>query len=62
VGIRKIEVGLPVPRRVPSTRPENVVRRIDGCAQLTWSDWRRRHQARAKLNHYRRRQTIDNHA
>jgi SRSO17 transposase len=27
---------------------------------LTWSDWRRRHQARAKLSHYRRRQTIDN--
>ncbi|MFI5916913.1 IS701 family transposase [Dactylosporangium sp. NPDC051541] len=29
---------------------------------LTWSDWRRRHQARAKISHYRRRQTIDNHA
>jgi len=26
---------------------------------LTWSDWRRRHQARAKLSHHRRRQAID---
>jgi SRSO17 transposase len=26
---------------------------------LTWSYWRRRHQARAKASHYRRRQTID---
>jgi SRSO17 transposase len=26
---------------------------------LTWSDWRRCHQARAKLSHYRRRQAID---
>jgi hypothetical protein len=29
---------------------------------LTWSHWRRRHQASAKTSHYRRRQTIDNPA
>jgi hypothetical protein len=25
--------------------------------RLTWSHWRRRHQARARRSHYRRRQT-----
>lgn len=29
---------------------------------LRWSAWRRRHQARAKASHYRRRQAIDAHA
>jgi hypothetical protein len=33
----------------------------DPAAVLHWSRWRRRHQARAELSHYRRRGELHHH-
>lgn len=49
-------VALTVPelqRLVPLLLPGRIGQAPNGCFHLSWSEWRRRHQARARWHHYR---------
>ena len=49
---------LELQRLLPALLPGPSYRNTDIEAYLGWSTWRRRHQARARWYHYRRRYTL----